>query len=77
METVMSSKARITLLVAYGNRTAVFILFLRLYRCNLILPPRRNWHPFDKMLVSDVPEAFKLNPQFGKNARHSKFLPVA
>jgi hypothetical protein len=26
--------------------------------------------------VSDVPEAFALNPQFGKNARHSKFLPV-
>jgi len=39
--------------------------------------PRRNWHPFGKILVSDVPEAFALNPQFGKNARHSKFLPVA
>jgi hypothetical protein len=39
--------------------------------------PWRNWHPFGKILVSDVPEAFTLNPQFGKNARHSKFLPVA
>jgi hypothetical protein len=39
--------------------------------------PRRNWHPFGKILASDVPEAFALNPQFGKNARHSKFLPVA
>jgi hypothetical protein len=77
METVMSNKARTILLVAYGNRTAVLVLFLRLYRCNLILPPRRNWHPFGKILVSDVPEAFALNPQFGKNARHSKFLPVA
>jgi hypothetical protein len=39
--------------------------------------PRRNWHPFGKILVSDVPETFSLNPKFGKNARHSKFLPVA
>jgi hypothetical protein len=23
--------------------------------------PRRNWHPFGKILVSDVPEAFALN----------------
>ncbi len=38
---------------------------------------RRNWHPFGKILVSDVPGAFALNPQFRKNARHSKFLPVA
>jgi hypothetical protein len=36
-----------------------------------------NWHPFGKILVSDVPEAFALNAQFRKNARHSKFLPVA
>jgi hypothetical protein len=33
---------------------------------------RRNWHPFGKILVSDVPEAFALNPQWGKNARHSR-----
>jgi hypothetical protein len=77
METVMSNKVRTILLVAYGNQTAVLVLFLRLYRCNLILLPQRNWHPFGKILVSDVPKAFALNSQFGKNARHSKFLPVA
>jgi hypothetical protein len=37
----------------------------------------RNWHPFGKILASDVPGTFALNPQFGKNARHSNFLPVA
>ena len=25
---------------------------------------RRNWHPFGKILASDVPGAFALNPQF-------------
>jgi hypothetical protein len=28
-------------------------------------------------LRRDVLEPLALNPQFGKNARHSKFLPVA
>ena len=32
------------------------------YRCNLILLPRRNWHPFGKILASDVLWAFALNP---------------
>jgi hypothetical protein len=34
--------------------------------------PWRNWHPFGKILVSDVSKAFALNPQFGKNARHPR-----
>jgi hypothetical protein len=58
-------------------RQAVLTVYGNGYRCNLILPPQRNWHPFGKILVSDVPGACALNPQFGKNARHSKFLPVA
>jgi hypothetical protein len=28
--------------------------------------------PFGKILMSDIPEAFALNPQFGENARHSR-----
>jgi len=28
--------------------------------------PRRNWHPFGKILVSDVSEAFALNSQVGE-----------
>ncbi|MEG4403783.1 hypothetical protein [Microcoleus sp. MON2_D5] len=29
-------------------------------------------HPFGKILASNVLEAFTLNPQLGKNARHSR-----
>jgi hypothetical protein len=32
---------------------------------------------FGKFWRRTFPKAFALNPQFGKNARHSKFLPVA
>jgi hypothetical protein len=36
----------------------------------------RNWHPFGKILASDVPEAFALNPQFGRTPATQNFCQL-
>ena len=86
---VLRSRSPLLMLTALVSFNISSVLTLVAFNGNFIVTLPRTPRYFSFVVSSspeiprfltlrrDVAEPFALNPQFGKNARHSKLLPVA